>query len=196
MKKVILFSCLMCLAEFLSAQAKTEKEYRNFPLILTVQFHSLTLPFKDIKSNFCNVGIGLGTEVSFNGYQNWVQQFNIGWIRNKTTGNGWLLSTQTVWRPAIADDFFAELKIGVGYKYNSRPVESYKQENGQWVAVGQKGKGMLVVPVGFSVGYNGYSPGTYFSPFVSYQLLVLKGYNTSVPIVPETLLQTGTRVHF
>jgi hypothetical protein len=196
MKNAILLSCFLCLVEFLSAQTKIEKDFRNFPLIVTVQFHSLSLPFRDIRSNFSNVGFGLGTEVSFNGYQNWVQQFNIGWIQNKTAGNGWLLSTQTIWRPTVVDNFFVELKAGVGYKYNSRPVESYKQENGQWISVGQKGKGMLAIPLGFSAGYNGYSSGTYFSPFVSYQFLVLKGYNKSVPIVPETLLQAGTRIHF
>jgi hypothetical protein len=197
MNKLVLITGFLVLASNLSrAQPKNEKEYRNFPLIITIQFHSLALPFKDLKTNFSNVGFGLGTEVSMNGYQNWVQQFSIGWIRNKSTGNGWLLSTQTVWRPAIVDNFFAELKAGIGYKYNSRPVESYRQEKGQWTSVGEKGKGMLVFPIGISAGYNGYSPGTYFSPFVSYQFLVLKGYNKSVPIVPETLLQMGSRIHF
>lgn len=197
MKRSVLgVSLLLLLNILISAQTKTDKEHRNFPLILTVQFNSLALPFKDLKTNFSNVGIGVGTEVSFNGYQNWVQQFNIGWIGNKTTGNGWLLSTQTVWRPTIVDKFFGELKFGVGYKYNSRPVESYKQEDGRWISVRNKGKGMFTIPVGISAGYNGYSSGTYFSPFVSYQFLVLKGYNKSIPIAPETLLQAGTRIHF
>jgi hypothetical protein len=197
MKKTILIIILICLVHLLTlAQTKNEKDYRNFPLIVSIQFHSLSLPFKDLKSNFANVGFGIGTEVSLNSYQNWVQQLNIGWIQNKYTGNGWLLSTQTVWRPSIVDNFFAELKAGIGYKYNFRPVESYHQENGQWVSAAQKGKGMFTIPVGISAGYNGYSSSTYFSPFVSYQLLLLKGYSTSIPVVPETLLQAGTRVHF
>lgn len=197
MKNLVLTTILLLLVNLFSyAQVKNEKDYRNFPLIFTIQFHSLSLPFKDLKSNFSNVGFGVGTEVSLNSYQNWVQQFSIGWIQNKSTGNGWLLSTQTVWRPTIVDEFFAELKAGIGYKYNFRPVESYRQENGQWVSAGQKGKGMFTVPVGVSAGYNGYSSGTYFSPFVSYQFLVLKGYSKSIPIVPETLLQVGSRIHF
>jgi hypothetical protein len=172
------------------------KTYRNFPIIITVNFHSLTLPFKDLKSNFSNVGFGVGTEVSFNGKQDWVQQFSINWNRNENIGNGLLFSTQTVWRPTIADHFYMEVKAGVGYSYCYRPVGSYRPENGNWVSVGNKGKGMLALLGGISAGYNNYSSTTYISPFASYQLIVLKGYNKSIPIVPETLLQVGSRIHF
>jgi len=197
MKKVF-FLTGICLMAFTSSngQEKAGRAYRNFPAIVTINFHSLTLPFRDFKSNFSNVGFGVGTEVSFSGKQNWVQQFSINWIRNKNVGNGLLFSTQTVWRPAIADDFYTEIKAGVGYNYCYRPVESYRPENGKWVSVGNKGKGMLTLLGGVSAGYNNYSSTTYVSPFVSYQLMVLKGYNKSIPIVPETLLQAGSRVHF
>src|SRR5678815_2999413 len=86
----------MCLAAFISSrsQDKMNRAYRNFPVIITINFHSLTLPFRDFKSNFSNVGFGLGTEVSFNGKQDWVQQFSINWNRNEHVGNGLLISTQ------------------------------------------------------------------------------------------------------
>jgi hypothetical protein len=188
----------ICLAAFacLKGQDKTNRAYRNFPIIITINFHSLTLPFKDIKSNFSNVGFGVGTEVSFNGKQDWVQQFSINWNRNENIGNGLLFSTQTVWRPTIADHFYTEVKAGVGYSYCYRPVGSYRSENGNWVSVGNKGKGMLALVGGISAGYNNYSSTTYISPFASYQFIVLKGYNKSIPIVPETLLQVGSRIHF
>jgi len=177
-------------------QDKLNRSYRNFPIIITIQFHSLALPFKDLKSNFSNVGIGLGTEVSFNGQRDWVQQFTIALNRNQNIGNGLLLFTQTVWRPTIADQFYGEIKAGIGYNYCYRPVESYRPENGKWTSVGRKGKGMLALLGGVSAGYDNYSSSTYLSPFVSYQLMALKGYNKSIPIVPETLLQVGSRVHF
>jgi len=180
----------------LRGQDKMNKTYRNFPVIITINFHSLTLPFKDIKSNFSNIGFGVGTEVSFNGKQDWVQQFSINWNRNENIGNGLLFSTQTVWRPTIGDHFYTEIKAGVGYSYCYRPVGSYRPENGNWVSVGNKGKGMLALLGGISACYNNYSSTTYISPFTSYQLIVLKGYNKSIPIVPETLFQVGSRIHF
>jgi hypothetical protein len=179
-----------------SGQDKVNNAYRNFPIIITIQFHSLALPFKDLKSNFSNVGIGVGTEVSFNGKRDWVQQFSIALNTNQNIGNGLLFSTQTVWRPTIADQFYGEIKAGVGYNYCYRPVESYRPENGKWVPVGYKGKGMFTLLGGVSAGYDNYSSSTYFSPFVSYQLMMLKGYNKSIPVVPETVLQVGSRIHF
>jgi len=196
MKKNILLG--IYLIGFLGSwgQDKMNRGYRNFPVIVTIQFHSLALPFKDLKSNFSNVGLGIGTEVSFNGKQDWVQQLSIALNRNQNIGNGLLFSTQTVWRPTIADHFYAEIKAGAGYNYCYRPVESYRPRNGNWVSVGNKGKGIFTLLGGVSAGYNNYSPTTYMSPFVSYQFMVLKGYNKSMPIVPETLLQVGSRIHF
>ena len=188
----------ICLAAFVTSngQDKVNRGYRNFPVIITIQFHSLALPFKDFKSNFSNVGIGLGTEVSFNGKRDWVQQFSIALNRNQNVGNRLLFSMQTVWRPTIADQFYGEIKAGIGYNYCYRPVESYGPKNGNWTPVGNKGKGMLTLLGGVSAGYDNYTSSTYLSPFISYQLLVLKGYNKSIPIVPETMLQVGSRVHF
>lgn len=179
-----------------TGQDKIDHSYRNFPVILSIQFHSLSLPFKNFSSNFSNVGIGLGTEVSFNGQQNWVQQFNFVWYRNKNIGNGLLLNTQTIWRPTIVDNFYSEVKAGVGYNYSFRPVESFKPTQEGWLPVGNKGKGMLALMTGVSAGYNNYSSATYASPFVSYQFMVLKNYNKSIPIVPETFIQLGSRIHF
>jgi len=195
-KKILLLLPGLCLAAFLPAQEDAAKAYRNFPIVLTVQFHSLSLPFRDVKTNFSNVGIGLGTEVSHNGKHNWAQQFSLVWYRNKAVGNGLLFYTQSAWRPTLAADVYAEVKAGVGYLYSFRPVESYRQVAGSWVPAGHKGKGMFAVPVGISLGHNDYSPGTYFSPFASYQFLLAKGYNKSIPLVPETLIQLGSRIHF
>jgi hypothetical protein len=144
--------------------------------------------------NFQNVGIGLGTEVAFNG--NAVQQISAVWFSNKAVGNGLFFYTQVVWRPVIANsDAFTELKIGAGYLIASSPTKSFKQINGEWKSAGHQGKGMFTLPVGISLGYNSFTAKTNYSPFASYQFLVLSGYNASVPIVPETLIQVGTRIH-
>src|SRR5205823_2646733 len=104
-----------------TAQHEAQKAYRNFPVIITIQFHSLSLPFKNLAYNFSNVGLGLGTEVSFNGKQDWVQQFQIGWIHNKNVGNRLLVYTQTTWRPTLSGNTYGELKAGVGYAVAYHP---------------------------------------------------------------------------
>lgn len=185
----------ICLAVSGHAQSDTQNSYRNFPIFVMVQFHNLSMPFKDMKSNFSNIGFGLGTELSYNGKSNWGQQFSATWHHNKTVGNGILLYSQAAWRPTIGSGIYSELKAGAGYMYSFRPVESYKQNNGKWESVDRKGKGMFTLPVGISLGYQSYSEKTYISPFITYQFLLISGYNQSIPLVPETLVQVGSRIH-
>lgn len=195
-QKLLLFLIICWFGQSVNGQGDTSKNYRNFPLVITLQFHSLSMPFKNLKANLSNIGIGIGTEVSHSGNHNWVQQFNLMWYRNKNVGNGWFLYSQAVWRPTITNNFYTELKLGAGYMLTSRPTQSFKQEKGEWISVGKKGKGLFALPIGVSLGHNEYSEETYVSPFASYQFILLTGYNESIPVVPQTLLQVGSRIHF
>lgn len=198
MQKQLFLSFLILLFAFKSvnAQDPSPKDYRNFPVTLTIQFQSFSLPFKNMGSNFKNMGIGIGTEVSHSGEHDWIQEFSLFWIRNKAMGNGIFLLTQTAWRPYLGNPFFGELKAGIGYKVAFRPTESFIQQEGEWISAGKKGKGMLAIPFGFGLGVHDYSEKVYTSPFINYQAIFLKGFNQDIPIVPETIFQIGTRTHF
>lgn len=169
---------------------------QNFPLVITLEFHSLALPFKDIGSNFSNVGIGIGTELYYGNSPEWAQRFSMVWYRNKHVGNGLLFYSQAIWRPGLHQDSFGELKAGIGYLLAKRPVDSFRPDKGGWQPVGKKGKSMLTIPLGLGMGVHSYEGDRQYSSFLSYQLLVLNNYNSTVPIVPETLIQIGTGVHF
>ncbi len=95
----------------IKAQDKPPKNYRNFPLVLSMQFHSLSLPFKDVKSNFSNVGFGLGTEISLGSTHAWAQQFNFIYYRNKNAGNGIGFYTQSSWRQRLHGIFIPKRKL-------------------------------------------------------------------------------------
>lgn len=172
------------------AQSETVPSDYRFPLTVSIQFHGFTMPFKNLSSNFRNVGLGFGTEVSLNSSNTWVQQVQAVWYHNKAIGNGLLLYSQNVWRPTI-ESSFAEVKFGAGYLYSFRPSVSYESVNGKWSSIGKKGKGMLTLPLGVSVGSYRSLQSSSLAPFVSYQFMLVKGYNTSIPIVPQTLLQAG-----
>ena len=137
MEKRIIFFLILWTASFKAvAQESPTPDYRNFPVTITLQFQSFSLPFKNLGSNFKNMGIGIGTEVSHNGDHDWIQEFSIFWIRNKAMGNGLYLVTQTAWRPYLGNPFFGELKAGVGYKLAFRPSESFIQKEGKWLSAG------------------------------------------------------------
>lgn len=75
------------------AQSEYVKKYSDFPIIVTLQFQALALPFQEVKSNFSNIGIGLGTEVSLNDGNNLVQQVSFMWFNNQNAGNSLLFMT-------------------------------------------------------------------------------------------------------
>jgi hypothetical protein len=174
--------------------ADSGNEYRNFPIILSVQFQNFALPFKDLGSNFTHVGIGLGTEVSFNGKQNWVQQVQAGYYFNNEAGNGFFTYTQTVYRPTIVDHFYAEVKAGIGWHHVFHPVDAFVYENGNINHVAG-GKSQLIIPIGISLSYDDYSEKTYLSPFISYQVTPALFYNDDIPLSFYSLFEVGTRIH-
>ncbi|MEP7127747.1 MAG: hypothetical protein ABI729_02715 [Chitinophagales bacterium] len=190
--------CLLLLLQTTFSQAQDsvapETDYRNFPIIVSVQFQNFALPFHDLKSNFTHVGIALGTEVSLNGKQNWAQQFQAGYYFNKDAGNGFFTYTQTVYRPTVFKHFYPEVKAGIGWQRVFHPVETFEYSNGQLTST-PGGKSQLIVPLGISVGYNNYSTKTYLSPFISYQVMPALFYNDGIPLSFYSLFQIGTRIH-
>lgn len=175
--------------------AQDSKSYSDFPLTISLNFHAFTLPFRDLKANFTNIGIGLGTEVALNSSATWVQQVGVVWYHNKALGNGLLFSTQNVWRPAVGSNGYAEVKGGVGYLQSFLPTKGFRLNNGTWQETSRKGKGMFCVPLGIGAGYDIRTSQSFQSPFVNYQFIAVTGYNTSIPVVPNTLLQIGSRIH-
>jgi hypothetical protein len=198
MKNTLLIFSLMVLAQTFSQAQTTDssnKNYRNFPLLVTLQFQNLATPFHDLKSNFSHVGVLVGTEVSYNGKQNWVQQFQAGFYFNNDAGNGFMVFTQAVYRPTVFKYFYPEVKAGVGWQRAYHPVDAYEFQNGTYTQV-KGGKSQLIVPLGISFGYNKYSDETYLSPFISYQVIPALFYNEGIPLNFYSLFQVGTRVHF
>ena len=188
---------LVVISNIIQAAAQTGpvKNYRNFPIVLSVQFHSLSFPFKDLKTNFKNVGFGIGSEIALGSTHDWAQQFQLVWYRNKQAGNGIILYTQSAWRPTIAAHVYTELKAGFGLTYNFRPVVGYKQTDGTWQPAGHTGKWLFTVPVGVSLGYHDYSQRTYAAPFITYQVLANANYAKSVPVITNSLIQVGAGIH-
>lgn len=198
MKNVVTAFVLLCMSWTISQAQDTNDtgtDYRNFPIILSVQFQNFALPFHDLKSNFTHVGIALGTEVSLNGKQNWAQQFQAGFYLNKDAGNGFFTHTQTVYRPTVFQHFYPELKAGIGWQRVFHPVDAYEFVDGKYVSTAG-GKSQVIVPLGISIGYNNYSTKTYLSPFISYQVIPALFYNESIPLSFYSLFQVGTRIHF
>lgn len=170
---------------------EASKLNQHLPILISIQFHSLAVPFHHLKSNFRNVGVSIGTEVDYGKSSDMHQQISLVWYHNKAVGNGLMLHSQAVWRPYI-EDAFGELKAGIGYNLSRRPVESFQFKNGEWTSVGKRGKGLLVIPVGLGAGFTQEGQNYTETYFMNYQIMAVNGYNRTIPILTETLIQFGT----
>ncbi|CAN5628966.1 hypothetical protein BH09BAC4_BH09BAC4_23430 [soil metagenome] len=164
----------------------------SWPLTISAQFHSLSLPFRDVRTAFPNVGVGLGTEFNYKRRGNLIQTMQVGYYHNRYAGDGLFVSTQAGYRPHVGS-VFAEIKAGVGWNYTFHPNTVVELREGQWQASEHTGKGLLMVPLGISIGYA--RPGAVVAPFIGYQVFLLAEYNPSVPAVPNQLLQVGMHIH-
>lgn len=196
MKHFLLSFCSLLLITAATAQHEPPKTFRNFPLVVSLQFHSLSFPFKHLRENFKNVGIGIGSEIALGSGPHWAQEFNLVCYRNRAAGNGLGIYTQSAWRPGIAGNFYGAIKLGVGCLYSFRPVQSYQLKEGKWIPAGHRGKWLPVIPVAIGAGLQPYSANTYAAPFINYQLLLLAKYNNVIPVLPNTLIQVGSAIHF
>jgi len=190
MKKSILLFVMVSMYGSVVLSQEQRSTFENLPLIVSIQFHSLSMPFKNLKSNFRNVGIGLGTEISYGDSPNWLQRLTVIYYLNGHVGGGIGLLTHAIWRPYFTQELYGETQMGVGFVHVFRPVDSYVQREGQWVNVGKRGKTLIAVPVGLTLGVENKQ----FSPFVGYQFLLLNNYNKSISLVPNTLIQVGTHL--
>lgn len=196
MRKIIIISLLIAsLAEALEAQEGSPLRTSS-PLVLSLHFHALSLPFKNMGANFKNVGIGIGTEIAYANNPQCLQSFTLIWYRNRTLGNGFLIKSQAIWRPTFGDQAFGEIKLGLGYLLSRRPVRSLVSKNGKWLSAKKRGKGMWTIPMGAGLGFNVFTDDQQWSPFVNYEFLLVTGYNKSVPLAPQTLISLGKRLYF
>lgn len=173
----------------------TPRQTLNWPLTVSIQFHNVGMPLRDLGSAFSNIGFSVGTEFAYNQNGNLLQGVQVGYSRNKAVGDAIFLYTQGIYRPAIGP-VFTELKAGVGIMEGFRPTEVFVQTDGNWQPVRHSGKPMLMVPLGVSVGYFGSHRYPAVVPSITYQLVPIRGYNPGVPVVPHQFIQLNSRIQF
>ncbi len=164
-------------------------------LVLTAgfQFHSLGLPFKQVRENFKNLGLSIGTRYQWSKNGALVQDLQLSWLVNRKVGNSWNLYTQLGWQPRLFGAIHLGPQLGLGYSWLEHPVESFEQKNGEWIARGRSGKGVLSIPVGLSLRLAKQSSSS-IQPYLSYQMLIQRSYNQGIAFLPTTMLQIGSQI--
>lgn len=190
MKAICVLLMLVALGVPGQAQEKSTSNSKDLPIIISLHFHALSVPFKNMGAALKNIGVGIGTEIAYNDRANFLQQAQLIFYRNKGVGNGVMIQSQALWRPTFSEGF-AEVKIGMGYLVSYRPSRTFTQINGAWSRHGYKSKGMLTIPAACAIGYR-LQEGV--SSFVGYQFMLATGFSKSIPVVPYSMMNPGVAI--
>ncbi len=190
---LIIVLTLLLSAKGMAQEQEAEPTYRKYPIVAGLQFQNFAMPFRDMGSNFSHPGLYVGSEISYNTKETFIQQATLGAYFNREIGDGIYLSTQVGYRPKIYGNFYGELKVGLSYLRVFHPTQAYEYNNGEWTeTVG--GKSQVGIPIDFGFGYSIDSPMGEFSPFISYQITPALFYNETLPVNIYTNLLIGVRI--
>jgi hypothetical protein len=196
MKPHTLLFGLLLLAKAGLPQNVPDSAKRKLPLVLGIQFHTLALPFSDLRSLPDDAGVRAGTEVSLNKRGTLLHAASLSWYHSANTGDALAVLAQAVYRPQIYRKLYAEIRAGAGLMQAFYPSEAYSVRNGAWSPEGRTGKLMAVLPFGAGAGLNGSARRFSFSPFLSYEIQAALNYNRTLPAVPHGVLIFGSKIRF
>jgi hypothetical protein len=181
----------------LCAQDGPKKYSNNLPLIVSISFYAVSTPFKRIQNNFKNVGIRIGTEFQLNGKGNLLQSLQLGYYRNRFTGNGLYLNSEFIYRPSIRDNTQLDFRVGPGIMRTFNAMPGLKQgKDGQWFSE-RSSKTLLQLSGSAGIGHD-YTPAgaLQISPTIQYEVGALLGYAPDFPVLPFSFIHMGSKFKF
>jgi hypothetical protein len=198
MKKLLPLLFLISFKAFSQQSETTDSALMKLPIIVSANFQTIATPFHNLKNNFRNLGIKIGTEISYNKKRNILQSFNIGYYRNRLNGDGLYINSEFIYRPKIYKPIRMEIKLGPGLADVFLPTQPYEPDgNGNWRKATNYGKLALQVHGSIGIWYQSIAINKIrISPFLQYEIVGIIGYNKSIPVLPTTMINIGCRINF
>ncbi len=191
-----LFILCLLLPAITWAQEKSATGVSAASFLIGISFHAISTPLHKPANNFRNLGLKVGAEIPWNAKDNLRQSLELGYYFNRFNGKSLYLHSDFVYRPRIAKDLRADLRLGPGLGYVWHPVESWKQSNGEW-EVDRSGKLFPQVHGAFGLSYNNIRLSDWAaSPFVQYEVMAITGYNRGISVMPNSFIHVGSRFKF
>jgi hypothetical protein len=177
-------------------QEKTATGFSGASFLVGISFHAVSIPLNKPGNNFRNLGLKVGAELPWNKRDNLRQSVELGYYFNRFNGRSLYLHSDFVYRPRIAKDLRADLRLGPGISYIWHPVPAWSHQNGEWVSH-YSGKFFGQVHGAFGLSYNNVRIKSFdASPFIQYEVMAIAGYNRGIAIFPNSFIHMGSRFKF
>lgn len=193
-ERYILLVLLLLLFQQLNAKVNDSESPWQYSISSGV--HSFYAPVENLKWK----NPGFITVTGINRLLGEKQSFSVGlnfqYGQNKYQGNATSLQLLGQFLPVILKKMELGVGTGVGYRLSGYPSTPLKWNGNSWDD-GETYKGIIQIPVQLSVGYRSlHIFSLAISPFISYQMQAMFGYNPDFDPLPDSSLLLGLKFKF
>ena len=193
-EKVVLIFVLLILLLQLTLKVNAAKD--SWQYVISSGIHSFYAPIKNLEWD----NSGLAVSAGVNRMLGRKQQFSLGmqaqFAENEYQGNTADMQFLGQFNPVVFKRVELGIGTGAGYRFSGYSSEPLKWNGSSWEK-GKTAKGMVQVPLQISAGFRSIRLSSYdLTPFVSYQLQALFGYNPDLDPFPDSNLMLGFKIQF
>lgn len=192
--KFYLFVLLLFLFFQLNAKVNENKELWQFTISSGV--HSFYAPVENLKWDNPGFAISGGINRLLGQKQLFSTGLQIQYGQNKYQGNATNLQILGQFIPVILKKIELGIGTGIGYRFSGYPSQPLKSNGDSWED-GKNFKGIVQIPLQLSAGYGSILISSVsVTPFVSYQLQAMFGYNPDFDPLPDSSFMIGFKFKF
>lgn len=193
-EKILLIIFLLLL--FIQLTVKVNASKNQWQYTISSGTHSFYAPIEQLKWD----NSGFAASAGINRLLGQKQFFSLGLqaqlAGNKYQGNAASLQLLGQFTPVIIKSVELGVGTGAGYRFSGYPSSPVKWDGNDWKK-GKMYKGILQIPLQFSAGYRAVQVSTLgITPFVSYQLQAMFGYNPDFDPLPDSNIMFGFKFNF
>jgi hypothetical protein len=176
---------------FLQLNAKVDETRHLWQFTISSGMHSFYAPVENLKWD--NPGLAVSAGI------NWLlgqkQFFSLGlqvqFAKNDFQGNATSLQLLGQFTPVVFKRAELGIGTGAGYRFSGYPSASVKWDGNVWKE-GKMVKGIIQIPLQLSLGYRSIDiTSVSITPFVSWQLQAMFGYNPDFDPLPDSNFMIG-----
>ena len=158
--------------------------------------HSFYAPVENLKWDNPAFAISAGVNRLFGAKQFLSLGLHAEFAANEIQGNATSLQLLGQVTPVLFKKLELGFGTGVGYRFSGYPSDPLKWNGTSWEN-GKKIKGIVQIPVQFSVGFRSIQVANLeLIPFVAYQMKAMFGYNPDFDPLPDSQIMLGLKFQF
>jgi hypothetical protein len=181
---------------FFQLNAKAINNESTWQYTLSAGAHSFYAPVENLKWDNPGFAISGGINRLLGQKQLFSTGLQLQYGQNKYQGNATNLQLLGQFLPVILKTIEFGIGTGIGYRFSGYPSQPLKSNGDSWEE-GKNFKGIIQIPLQLSVGYRSILISSVsVTPFFSYQLQAMFGYNPDFDPLPDSSFMIGFKFKF